>query len=197
MAVQLKNVCGEVYMKECNNANGLMRIVTLSLVGISLIASFNCKSPEEESLAQIDVSNECGVAIDVFMDGVFQFALDYLGVDTIPDVTLGIHDFMATKKDTDFVVVSESFDIYSGGDLVWTITSPATIKVTNASGQTVSIYANAEYQVDLDDQENITFEDVLYGEYQFDAVRTIDSRLVDSKYINVVENKEYIWLISN
>jgi len=171
-------------------------IVILSLLGFLLCASTDCKSPEEESLASIDVSNECGVAIDVFMDGVFQFALDYLDYDTIENVTLGMHNFIAKKKDTEFVVVSEAFDIYTGGELLWTIKSPATIKVTNAYGQTVSIYANAEYQLDLEDQESTTFEDVLYGEYQFDALRTIDNGLVDSKYINVVENKEYVWLIS-
>ena len=167
-------------------------------MSIFLLTSICCKSPEEESsMATIDVSNECGVAIDIFMDGVLQFSLEYLAVNTIENVNLGVHGFIAKKKDTDFVVVSEDFDIYSGGELIWTIKSPATLKVTNAYGQTVSIYANAEYQRDLEDQESVTFEDVLYGEYQFDAVRTSDSALVDTKYINVVENQEYVWLISD
>jgi len=188
----------EVYMTRYKNKTARTMIVILSLLGFFLFASTTCKSPEEESsLASIDVSNECGVAIDIFMDGVFQFALEYLAVNTIENVNLGVHDFVAKKMGSDFVVVSENFDIYSGGELVWTIKSPATLKVTNAYGQTVSIYANAEYQRDLEDQESITFEDVLYGEYQFDAIRTSDSLLVDSKYINVVENQEYVWLISN
>jgi hypothetical protein len=187
----------EVYMTKYKSKSARMTIAILSLLGFFLFASITCKSPEEESLANIDVSNECGVALDIFMDDAFQFVLEYLDYDTIENVTLGVHDFVAKKKDTDFVVVAENFDIYSGGELVWTIKSPATIKVTNAYGRTVSIYANAEYQLDLEDQESITFEDVLYGEFQFDALRTSDNALVDSKYINVVENQEYIWLISN
>jgi hypothetical protein len=71
------------------------------------------------------------------------------------------------------------------------------VKVTNACGQTVSLYANGDYKNDLEDQESITFENVCYGVYQLDAVRTIDNSLVDSITINVVENKEYIWLISS
>jgi hypothetical protein len=185
-------------MTKITNKDTVLKAGIITLIGIFVLTSICCKSPEEESsLANIDVSNECGVAIDVFMDGVFQFSLEYLAFNTIENVTLGVHTFRAKKKDTEFVVISEEFDVYSGGELLWTIKSPATLKVTNAYGETLSIYANAEYQRDLEDGESVTFEDVLYGEYQFDAIRTSDDTLVDSKYINVVQNQEYVWLISN
>ncbi|MFC2166075.1 hypothetical protein ACFLT2_13900 [Acidobacteriota bacterium] len=185
-------------MTNIMNNNAMIKAGIITLIGIFILTSICCKSPEDESsLANIDVSNECGVALDIFMDGVFQFVLEYQAVNTIANVTLGVHDFVAKKKDTDFVVVAENFDIYSGGELTWTIKSPATIRVTNAYGQTISIYVNAEYQLDLEDEEVVSFEDVLYGEYQFDALRTSDNALVDSKYFNVVENQQYVWLISD
>ncbi len=171
---------------------------TIVLLGIFLLTSIGCKNPEgldAESTANIYVSNECGVAIDVFMDGNFQFSVEFLYYEIIKDVTQGVHSVAANKKDTEDLVDSESVDVITSGDYWVTILSPASIKVTNEYGQNLDIYMNGDYQGELEDQDSQIFSNMPYGEHLFEAAKTIDNTFVESVIIEVIENKEYTWTI--
>jgi hypothetical protein len=88
----------------------------LVFLGLFLFALARCKSPESEiEEANITVSDECGVTVDIFMDGEFQFSLEYLSTDIIASVALGVHEFEAKKEGTEDLVTTETYDIYAGG----------------------------------------------------------------------------------
>jgi len=170
----------------------------MALFGIFLMALIGCKNPEGphvDSKANIFVSNECGVAIDVFMDGNFQFSIEFMYYEVIQNVPQGVYDIVAKKKDTEDLVASDSVNVNTSGDYWVTILSPASLKVINEYGQTLDIYTNGNYQGELDDQESQVFTNIPYGEHILEAAKTVDNTLVESMILEVIENKEYTWTI--
>jgi hypothetical protein len=157
----------------------------------------SCKSPEspDEITANIFVSNECGLAIDVYMDGVYQFSVEFLYYDFIGNVSGGVYEIVAKKKDTEEVLSLSSVDVNASGDYWITILSTASIKIVNEYGETLNIYTNGSLQGELDDGESQEFTNVPYGEHVLEASKTSDNTLVASTVVNVVEEKEYTWTI--
>lgn len=170
----------------------------ITLLSIFLFASISCKSPYDPEAEKINVYvyNECGVALDIFMDGNFQFSVEFSNSDVIENVTEGLHVFEAKKKGTDELITSDSIEITPGRNYEWRIRSLASLKVTNEYGETLSIYANDTYLGDIDDQESQSVSNFPYGEYQLKALRTSDDTQVASTTINIVEDIEYLWTIS-
>jgi hypothetical protein len=170
----------------------------MALVGIFLLILNGCKNtegPDTVVKANLFFSNECGVAIDVFMDGNFQFSIEYSDYKVIQNVSQGVYNIVAKKKDTEDLVSSDSVNVNTSGDYWVTILSPASLKVTNEYGETLNIYTNGQYQGELDDQESQVFTNVPYGEHILEAAKTADNTLVETVTLEVVENKEYTWTI--
>lgn len=167
------------------------------LLGILLFSSISCKSPEsaEDIVANIFVSNECGLAIDVYMDGVFQFSVEFLYYEVIQNVSGGVYEIVAKKKDTEEIISFTSIDINASGEYWVSILFEASITITNEYGETLNIYTNGSLQGELADEESQTFTDVPYGEHVLEASKTSDNTLVASTVINVLEAKEYTWVI--
>ncbi len=170
----------------------------LALFGIFLLALIGCKNPggpDAEIKANIFISNECGVAIDVFLDGNFQFSIEFLYYEVIQDVSQGVYEIVVRKKGTEYPVSSDFITVNTSGDYWVTILSPATLKVINEYGQTLDIYTNGHYQGELEDQESQIFTNMPYGEHILEAAKTADNTLVESLILEVIENKEYTWTI--
>lgn len=170
-------------------------IVFLSTFLFALIGCKNPEGPNSGAKANIFVSNECGVAIDVFMDGNFQFSIEFSYYEVIQNVPQGVHNFVAKKKDTEDLIASDSVNVNTSGDYWVTILSPASLKVINEYGQTLNIYTDGSYQGELEDQESQVFTNMPYGEHILEAAKTADNTLVESITIEVIENKEYTWTI--
>ena len=172
---------------------------TAVCLGILLLASSGCKNsttPDENKQARLFVRNNCGIAIDIYMDGVYQFFLEYKEYYYIENITLGTHQLEAKQKGTATLLKSQSMDVSQNGDYTWTITSAASIVITNKYGETLSVYGDGIYQSDVNDQGNMIIESMPYGEHLFEAKRPNESEVLASTKIEVLEDRQYSWTIT-
>jgi hypothetical protein len=170
-------------------------IILLSVFACSMIS---CKSPESPDVitANIFVSNECGLEIDVFMDGVFQFSIEFLYYEVIENVSAGTYEIVAKKKDTEEEIMTDTVVVNASGEIWVSILYSASLKIANEYGETLNIYTNGSLQGELEDKESQVFDNVPYGDHVLEASKTSDNTLVESVTINVVEEKEYTWTIN-
>jgi hypothetical protein len=163
----------------------------------SLFSLNNCKSPNspENMSAKIFISNECGADIDVYMDGVFQFSVEFLYYEVIEDVSGGTYEIVAKIKDTENVQSIATVVVDVSGDYWVTILCDASIKVINEYGETLNIYTNGSLQGELDHQESQVFTNVPYGKHILEASKASDNTLVASTTVDVVQQIEYAWTI--
>jgi hypothetical protein len=171
---------------------------TIIILGIFLFATTGCKSPENpqtEIIANIFVSNECGLALDIYSDGVYQFSLEFLHYDIIESVSSGVHEIVAKEKDTEEAFATQVVNITESKDHWVTFLYTASIKVVNEYGEALNIYTNGSLQGELGDGENQVFTNVPYGDHVIEASTVSDNTLVASVTISVVEEKEYTWTI--
>jgi hypothetical protein len=181
-------------------SQNIAKFLTVSgviFLGFFLCSTTGCKSPEspEDISANIFVSNECGLEIDVYMDGVFHFSLEFLYYEVIEDVSGGSYEIVAKKKDTVEVLSSNTVNVNADGDYWVSILSAASINVINEYGETLNIYTNGNLQGELDDGENQVFTNVPYGDHILEASKVSDNFLVATTDISVTEAKEYTWTI--
>jgi hypothetical protein len=183
---------------EIKNGAKILTAGIVIFLGIFLCASTGCKSPEDpdaEISANIFVSNECGLAIDVYMDGVYQFPLEFLYYEVIANVSGGVYEIVAKKKGTEEVIATAMINVTASVEIWVSILYSASLKIANEYGETLNIYTNGSLQGELEDKESQVFDNVPYGEHVLEASTTSDNTLVASITINVVEEKEYTWTI--
>jgi hypothetical protein len=168
-------------------------------IGLYLLASTGCKnttSPEDSTSGIIvTVKNECGVAVDIYLNKNFQFAVEYLDSNTINNVSLGLHEFEAKKKGTEILLSYLKVEIFEKLNYTLTIESEASFHITNKYGETLSIYGDGELLSDIGSQGTLIIENVLYGEHLFRATIS-DGTEVASIRLDFDENKPYLWTIS-
>ncbi len=180
------------------NKKKLSTSCIIILLGIFTCSMISCKSPENpdtEITANIFVSNECGLEIDVFMGGVFQFSIEFLYYEVIENVSAGTYEIIAKKKDTEEEIMTDTIVVNASGEIWVSILYSASLKIANEYGETLNIYTNGSLQGELEDKESQVFDNVPYGEHVLEASKTSDNTLVESVTINVVEEKEYTWTI--
>ena len=170
--------------------------LTVSLA-VLLLAVIGCKNSttNEETQANITVSNECGAALDVFMNGDYKFSLDYREYNTIQNVATVTHELVAKMKGTEILVLADTVEITSLTEYVWNILSSADLTIANQYGETLNIYGDGSLQGDIDDGQAETLGSIPYGEHVMEA-RKLDNTVVGSVTILIEENKEYIWTIT-
>ena len=183
-------------MKQCLQ----IKHIVLLLLGLGLLLpALSCKSatsPDGEFEARIIVYNNCGAAVDVYLDDILQFTVAEGGSDIIESLTEEEHKLDAYLTGTTTLVLSESFDATVEGDYEWTISGQATIVVTNQYGKTLYIYESGSYLGYLADDESVTISDVPFGSYYFEATTTEGSTtIVASASIEVTAIIEYSWTI--
>ena len=172
---------------------------TITWLGILLIALVGCKdnaTTDEALQANIIVSNECGIPIDVFMNGDYQFSLDYWEFNTIMNVALTTHELLAKWKGIEKVVLTDSVEVGSLSEHVWTVRSLADIIISNEYGETLNIYGDGSLQLEINDGESEALESIPYGPHVMEA-RKLDNTVVATITITIEENKEYTWTVSN
>jgi len=168
-------------------------------LGILLSALAGCKNsttPDEPKEARIIVRNNCGISVDIYMDGVYLFYLEYKEYYYIEDVALGTHALVAKKMGTDTLLKSISTEVSEKQDYTWTISSTAIVKIINNYGETLSVYGDGTYQTDIDDGASASIQNIPYGEHLFEAKRPDESEVLASTSFEVLEDKEYTWTIT-
>lgn len=169
-------------------------------LSIFLLAPLGCKNatgPDEGiTTARMIVNNDCGVAVDIFMDKIFQFSVEYQESQTIQNISVGEHEFEAKKKDTEIVLSNVTVDLFEPRDYVLTIESEASLHITNSYGESLNIYGDGELLSDINSPSTLIIENVLYGVHLFEAKKVGDGTTVASISIDFSENKAYFWTIS-
>lgn len=167
-------------------------------LGILALASISCKSPagtDDEEAPYITVRNGCGIALDIYMDSALQFYLNDTEYYTIQNVSLGTHLLEAKRKDTDILVKSYTAEIAENSGYTWTISSNATLKITNNYGETLDIYGDGTFQSELTDQTDLLFATIPYGEHLVEAKKQGGTTVVASITIDIIEDITYTWII--
>ena len=170
--------------------------LTVLLAAVMLVL-IDCKNStsNEEPQANILVSNECGAALDVFMNGDYKFSLEYREYNTIQNVATVTHELVAKMKGTETLVLAETVEIISLTEHVWTVLSSADLTIANQYGETLNIYGDGSLQGEIDDGQAETLGRIPYGEHVMEA-RKLDGTVVASITLLFDENKEYIWTIT-
>jgi hypothetical protein len=178
----------------------------LVLIGILILSLISCESifgpsseetteEDEDEEARIIVYNNYGEALNIYLDGEFQFLLGHKGDKKIHNVSLNEHELEAKRPNTNTTVDSETIDVTSYTDYTWTIDDPPDINVSNQYGKTLKIYMDDIYQFDLVDEEDRWIIDVSFGEHFLKAIKTATGQEVASTTIDIEENKDYSWVI--
>lgn len=170
----------------------------LTLLGILMFSLISCDLfDSEEAVANIIVYNEYGEALDIYIDGYFQFTVEYGSNATIENVREGKHYLEAKITETETVVEAATVEIITIGDYEWTIGDPPDINVINNAGQTLKIYMDGEYQFTIVHEENRWIIDVSIGEHYLEAKKESDEAVLYSITIDVAANTDYTWTISD
>ena len=170
---------------------------TAVCLGFFLLGSSGCKNtttPDEKP--RITVRNDCGIAVDIYMDGVYQFNLESKEYYYIENVAAGKHTLEAKKKGTATLLKSISVETSATSNYTWTIGSTASVTIINHYGEKLSVYGDGAYQTDLEDQESDLVNNVPYGEHLFEAKRPSQSEVVASTRIEVLGDNGYTWTIT-
>ena len=169
-------------------------------LSILLLAPICCKSTSGPNdgitTITITVSNECGVALDIFMDNNFQFSVEYQESNNIPNVSLGEHEFEAKKKGTEVLMSYISVELTETTNFVLTILSEASLHINNEYGESLNIYGDGDLLSDIGSPATLIIENILYGEHLFEAKKVSDGTEVASISIDFAENKAYFWIIN-
>jgi hypothetical protein len=172
---------------------------TAACLGLLLLAGAACKNsttPDGNDKARIRINNNCGIAIDIYMDSEYKFYLEYKEYFYIENFNLGTHFLEAKKKGTDTVLKSTVAEITIQQDYTWTISSSATVVVINKYGETLSLYGDGTYQSDIDDQVTASIPDMPYGEHLFEAKRPNQTEVLASTRIDILGDNLYSWTIT-
>jgi hypothetical protein len=166
-------------------------------LGILAFTLTTCKNPTSTSNDEpyITVRNSCGIALDIYMDGVFQFYLENNEYYYIENVTPGSHLLEAKRKDTDILVRSYTAEIEGNNSYTWTIASGAALKITNHYGETLDIYGDGTLQSELTDQTDLLVGSLPYGDHLIEAKIQGGTTVVASTTIPVYEDITYTWVI--
>jgi len=172
---------------------------TAVCLGLLLLAGSGCQnSPttDEPDQARIRVNNNCGIAIDIYMDTKYQFFLENQEYYYIENLELGTHLLEAMQKGTQTPLKSTVAEITAKQDYTWTVSSTAAVVVTNNYGETISLYGDGTFQTDIDDQVTATISNMPYGEHLFEAKRPDESEVLASTTIVVLGDNIYKWTIA-
>lgn len=168
---------------------GIFALICVFLVGMG-----GCKKLDIP-LAIIDIDNECGLAIDVFLDGEFKFSIEYEATRLIENLEDGTYELEARRTGTGIFVARESVFVRINAIYTWYVLSSASIKIINNYGETLSIYNDDINLGELEDQSDSTMNNVPYGDQKLEA-KTSDETIVASTTISVLFDNTYEWTIN-
>jgi predicted membrane-bound spermidine synthase len=187
-------------LTKCVAVPFFVAILLIFLAGCESIFGPKTEESSDEdtdtSEARIIVTNNYGEALDIYMDGNFQFLLDNGSDKKIRDVSFDEHEMEAKLPGTGTSVDSATIDVTQYTDYYYTIDDAPDINVINNYGVTLKIYLDGSYQFDLVDEEDRWIMNVSMGEHFLKAVKTSDLKEVASTTIDVSENKDYTWDIT-
>lgn len=178
-------------MKRAKKALSVGNIV---LMCVLLIGIGRCKKVAVPD-GIIRVNNQCGLRIDFFLDGVYQFFVDYEEEKSVEELADGTYELLAKRSGTGEFVDSEILDVWFNRIYTWQVVSSAKVKIINQYGETLKIYGEGEYIGDVADQQELILFQAPYGDRNLE-VRTLEDVVVATTTIAIYEDIEYTWTIT-
>ena len=143
----------------------------------------------------INVINECGLAIDFFLNSVFTLTLDNGETGSVEDLEDGIYEIEARRKGTGELVGGETIEVWFNKIYTWHVRSSATVNITNNYGEMLSLWVDDIFLGDLGDQNSAIFDPIPYGDHKLEA-KTSDGTVVATITISVLVDITYEWTIN-
>jgi len=168
-------------------------------LGIILLGLSGCKNsttPDGNQKARIVIRNDIGLAVDIYLDGAFQFFLEQKEYYYIENVNPKVYFLEAKKRGTQLVLQTAKIEVTENRDYTWTIASSAVVTITNHYGETLSLYGDGTFQTDITDQTSASIQAIPYGEHLFEAKRPNETEVLASTRIEILSDKVYTWTIS-
>jgi len=166
----------------------------LALICVFLLGMGGCKT-DEIPLAMLNIDNECGLEVDVYMGGEFQFSIEHESSRSIEDLEDGTYFFEALRTGSNKFVAGEAIYVRINAIYTWYVYSSASIKITNNYGETLSIYGDDIFSGDILDQDYGTLDKVPYGDRKLEA-KTSDDTVVATTTVSVLVDNEYPWTVN-
>jgi len=117
----------------------IWKIGIFAVLSLAILVSSSCKgSSDPDILANIIAQNLCGAAVDIFMDDVYQFSVEFATDETIYDVSFGTYNLEARKKGEEAVVYSDTMEITQSLNYIVVIEGPSYIVIENKYGESLS-----------------------------------------------------------
>lgn len=179
----------KIKLKKKMKTIGLFTLICVFFLGMG-----GCKQVTVPD-AIIKVSNECGLAIDVFLNGVFQFSVEYEAIGSIENLDNGEHELEARRKGSGEFVSRVTLSVIFNRIYTWSVLSSARVKVINRYGETLSIYGDDIYLGDVVDQADSTMDNVPYGDRKLEA-KTSDDTIAATTTISILVDNIYEWTIN-
>ncbi len=174
--------------------NRVLTFGFLVLICVFLLGMGGCKK-SEIPLAILNIDNECGLEVDIFLGGEFQFSIEYESTRSIEDLEDGTHYFEALRTGTGEFVAGEAIYVRINAIYTWSVLSSASIKIINNYGETLSIYGDELFVGDILDQDDGTIDNIPYGDRNLEA-KTSDDTVVATTTISVLFDNTYEWTIN-
>lgn len=166
----------------------------ISIICVIFLGSGSCKQVVVPD-GIIEVSNMCGLAIDFYLDGVFQFSVEYEATQSIEELENRVYNMEARRKGTGAYVDGGLVDVIFNRIFTWTVLSSADIKIINNYGETLGLYGDDFYSGDVEDQDYVTLQRVPYGDHKLE-VKTADDTVVATTTISILVDLTYEWTIN-
>jgi hypothetical protein len=167
----------------------------LALAAGLMVLAWACKSPIAPSggEADITITSNWDSPVNVYMDGVFKFPLNYKETAEIDDVSFQDHLLEAKDLATGEPVASTTIEVKGAEKYTWTIEHRARINCDNGTNEALRIFLDGVFQFDLADRENRWIINVTLGSHFLKALRAGDGKEIAAITLDVSENKDYAW----
>lgn len=175
----------------------------LALIAVLGLFGGDCKSPTSpkgQGEADITITNNYGVPLDIYVDGAFKFTLTWKTSIEMDDVPI-FHEYILEAKEpaSGKLIDSTTIDVQTKTDYSWTIEGPPHIKITNNWSERLSdrlaISLDGVFQFNLSRGESRMIMNVEFGERFLSAVDVATGKQVASTTLKVLDNGLYEWEI--
>ncbi len=174
----------------------IWKIGIFAVLSLAILVSSSCKgSSDPDILANIIAQNLCGAAVDIFMDDVYQFSVEFAADETIYDVSFGTYNLEARKKGEEAVVYSDTIEITQSLNYIVVIEGPSYIVIENKYGEFLDIYMNGTLVGQVPDEGGRVIPKVAFGTHELAATRSVDGLVVETFTLEVEDVAEYLWTI--
>jgi hypothetical protein len=188
---------GEIQRPGPRTRRGRSAVVLAALAGLLILAAASCKSSSTSTTeATINVANNSGATVNVYLDGTLKLTLTDAGNSTIENVGAGTRLIEIYTSDSGLLILSKSLTVEVGGNYAVVAEGVGSLRISNAYGEILSIYQDGSYLGDIGDQISLVITKIRFGGHTYEARQRGGTTAVASTTFQVTDASEHSWLIA-